>query len=519
METWFLIIVTACLAALLRAFLSLKPKLKLPPGPPAAPIISGLQWLGKSSTEMEAALRRLYSKYGPIVRITIGSRSAIFISSRDLAHQALVLKGAIFADRPKQSPVTKLLNVSSSRYGPTWRILRRNLTSQILHPSQTKEYCDARKWALNILFTRLISAASTDPAVKVVDHIMFTLFCLLVLMCFGHKLEESKIQEIEHVERQLLLSFVRFRILGSWPRLTRILLRSRWEELFSLWKKQKELLAPLIRARKDAADDQTSKLVTCYVDTLLGLEIQDDQSNEKRKLTEEEMVTACSEFLDGGIETTATVMQWIMANLVKYPNIQAKLLDEIRGVVGAEAQVREEDLAKMPYLKAVVLEGLRRHPPGHFVLPHSVSQDVELGGYLVPKAAFVNFAVAEMNWDPKVWEDPMEFKPERFLSDNGSGGPAEFDITGSREIKMLTFGAGRRICPGYGLAIHHLEYFVANLVWKFEWTAAEGHEVDLTEKQEFTITMKHPLQARISPRQKLIPDYKMSVPEPLLWNP
>ncbi|KAL6127708.1 hypothetical protein ACLB2K_071071 [Fragaria x ananassa] len=71
--------------------------------------------------------------------------------------------------------------------------------------------------------------------------------------------------------------------------------------------------------------------------------------------------------------------------------------------------------------------------------------------------------VADMGWDPEVWEEPMEFKPERFLN-KGEG--EEFDITGSREIKMLPFGVGRRICPGLGLALLHLEYFVANLVSK-----------------------------------------------------
>ncbi|CAN1217705.1 Cytochrome P450 89A9 [Linum perenne] len=97
--------------------------------------------------------------------------------------------------------------------------------------------------------------------------------------------------------------------------------------------------------------------------------------------------------------------------------------------------------------------------------------------------------VAEMGRDPKVWEDPMSFKPERFV-----------DIKGIKEIKMMPFGAGRRICPGYGLALLHLEYFVANLVWSFDWKAVEGDEVDLSEKQEFTVVMKNPLQANVSPR-------------------
>jgi len=320
-------------------------------------------------------------------------------------------------------------------------------------------------------------------------------------MCFGDKLEESKIREIEAVQRNLLLSFRRFQMLNFWPSLTRILLRKRWHELLSLRKKQEEVLIPLIRMRKDVADVGLNKSVTCYVDTLLNLEIQDDDSESKRKLTEEELVSDCSEFLNAGTDTTSTSLQWIMANLVKYPNIQVKLFQEIKEVIGEESdEVGEEDLSKMPYLKAIILEGLRRHPPAHFVLPHSVTQEVELAGYVVPQNAVVNFAVAEIGRDPKVWEDPMEFKPERFLPAKGTDVPTEFDITGSREIKMMPFGAGRRICPAFGLAILHLEYFVANLVWKFEWAAADGLEVDLSEKQEFTVVMKHPLNANISPR-------------------
>jgi len=161
---------------------------------------------------------------------------------------------------------------------------------------------------------------------------------------------------------------------------------------------------------------------------------------------------------------------------------------------GEKEEVKEEDLQKLRYLKCVVLEGLRRHPPGHFVLPHAVKEDVVLNGYLVPKNGTVNFLLAEMGWDPRVWEDPMEFKPERFLKDE------TFDITGSKEIKMMPFGAGRRICPGLNLALLHLEYFVANLVWNFDWKLPEGGHVDLSEKDEFTMVMKNPLQVHISPR-------------------
>ena len=151
--------------------------------------------------------------------------------------------------------------------------------------------------------------------------------------------------------------------------MTKILFRKKWEEFYQLYRdREKEnVLIPLIRARKSAelenlSKDKEDKFIVSYVDTLLDLQLP----NENRKLDEKEMVSLCSEFLDGGTDTTSTALQWIMANLVKCPHIQEKLFTEIKGVVGAEEQeVKEEDLHKMPYLKAVILEGLRRHPPGH----------------------------------------------------------------------------------------------------------------------------------------------------------
>nr|XP_009761651.1 PREDICTED: cytochrome P450 89A9-like [Nicotiana sylvestris] len=123
---------------------------------------------------------------------------------------------------------------------------------------------------------------------------------------------------------------------------------------------------------------------------------------------------------------------------------------------------------------------------------------MELSGYVIPKNSIIYFMVREMGLDPKVWKDPMKFKPERFLNTDRNGKP--FDITGSKEIKMMPFGVGRRIRLGYDFTLLHLEYFVANLVWHFEWKPVKGDDFDLTKELDFTFTMKNPLRARISPR-------------------
>ncbi|KAL6178773.1 hypothetical protein ACLB2K_050291 [Fragaria x ananassa] len=495
MATWFFLIVTTLfISFLVKTILSFISTNKLPPGPFIIPIISSLLWLRQTPYEMELALRKFHGQYGPIFNLHLGLNPKIFIASRSLAHQALVQNGAIFSDRPPALATDKIItsnqhNISSAGYGLTWRLLRRNLTSEILNPPLVKSYGAARKCVLDILTTRL-QVESESKGVVVVDHFQYAMFCLLVLMCFGYKLDEKQIKEVERVQRQLLLGLWRFRLLGVKPSITKFLFKKQWKEFLKIRKEQEDVLIPLIRARSKAKTkvEQSDEFVLSYVDTLWDLELPE----EKRKLEEGEMVSLCSEFLSAGTDTTSTALQWIMANIVKYPLVQERLFTEIKGVVEETAEeVKEEDLQKMPYLKAVILEGLRRHPPGHFVLPHKVTQDIVLDG-----------CVADIGWDSKVWEDPMAFKPERFLS----GGAGEgVDITGNREIKMMPFGAGRRICPASGLAMLHLEYFVANLVWRFEWKAVDGDNVDLSEKQEFTVVMKNPLQANISPRVMGLP--------------
>ncbi|KAL7189527.1 hypothetical protein ACSBR1_039221 [Camellia fascicularis] len=336
------------------------------------------------------SLRDLRGKYGPIITVRIGHRPAIFVSSHSIAHRALIQNGAHFSDRPKALATVKIFSsnqhtISSAAYGPTWRLLRRNLTSEILHPSRVKSYTHARQWVLGILIHRLLNSAedSSVEAVKVVHHFQYAIFCLLVLMCFGDRLDEKQITQIETVQRAMLLSSSRFNMLNYWPKLGKIVFHNSWNELLRMRQDQEEVLIPLIEARVDVlkqrrqGNQEEESSVVAYVDTLVDLELPD----EKRKLNNDEM----------------------------------------------------------------------------------------------------------MGWDLKVWDEPMEFKPERFLINNGGNGGREegegeatvvFDITGNKEIKMMPFGAGRRICPASGLALLHLEYFVANLVWYFEWTAADGNDGD-----------------------------------------
>ncbi|KAJ1295948.1 hypothetical protein BS78_01G261800 [Paspalum vaginatum] len=485
---------------------------RLPPGPAVVPVLGNLLWVRNHGIDILRAMRRLHARHGPVLALRMGSRLEIIVSDRRLAHAALVERGAALADRPGFASRDLLgLNaatISTSSYGPLWRLFRRNFVAEIANPARLRLFAPARAAVLAELSDKLRHRKEEDGTI--VETFQYAMFRLLVAMCFGERLDERAVRDIAAAQRDLLLSSsTKLRIFAFLPAVTTRLFRGRLQDMLSKRRRLKDMYMPLIDARRErkklgsAVPEPQDKATTttlphAYVDTLLDIRLNGDEGG--RALTDDEMIALCSEFLNGGTDTTSTALQWIMAELVKNPAIQDRLHEEIRDTMASTGSdhISEEDVHKMPYLKAVVLEGLRRHPPGHMVLPHAPAEDMELGGYVIPKGTMVNFMVADMGMDEQVWERPREFAPERFLP----GGDGEgVDITGTREISMMPFGAGRRICPGLNVATLHLEFFVANLVRAFEWLEQEGEEVDVEgEKAEFTVVMAKPLRARLVAR-------------------
>ncbi|XP_072978626.1 cytochrome P450 89A2-like [Typha angustifolia] len=299
---------------------------KLPPGPPSIPFLLNFIWQRKSIFDVEPLLRELHAKHGPIISVNIGFRLCIFIADSRVAHRALIQNGAAFADRPPAVDPNILFtcnqhDISTAPYGNFWRLLRRNLSSEILHPSRVKLFAPARRWVLGILLEKLETQREANEGITVVvESFHYAMFCLLGLMCFGEKLEEKTIIDIQVIESEMILSFTKFPIFAFFPKIMKLLFRKRWMEYVEMRRKLEEIFIPLIRARRD--NDKKKSFDFSYVDSILDLEIQEEE--QERKLTEDEMVTICSEFLTAGTDTTATPLQWIMANLVKRQEVQAR---------------------------------------------------------------------------------------------------------------------------------------------------------------------------------------------------
>ncbi|KAI0493779.1 hypothetical protein KFK09_023904 [Dendrobium nobile] len=509
---WLLLVFFSSLSLSFIVKLLRLPNLPKPTKPPLPPNISVLPFLAHllihrgSLQEITLLLRRFHTLHGPILslRLLPFAPPSIFISSSSLSHIALIHHADSFSNRPPPVEPNIFLtagnhDISSSNHGSLWSLFRRNLSSEVLHPSRLRHFTPARIWAVQLLLEKVRSHAGRHGFTPK-PNFQHAILCILAFMCFGEKLGESDIHEIDYLQSFLLRLFSTFNVFAFFPSITKLLFYKRWEDIVFARRKQAEIFLPLIRARRERKHNllEGSVVECCYVDSLLDIRLPDVDG--ERGLNDDEMVNLCHEFLSGSV-TTATALEWTMAEIVKHQRVQSKLLAEIESLKGTDEEeiIKEENLQRMPFLKAVVMESLRRHPPSHFVLPHSVKEELELNGYLIPVGAEVHFAVADVHWDRQNWDEPMEFKPERFM-DEGEGHAV--DITGSRGIKMMPFGVGTRSCPGYGFAMLHLEFLVANLVKEFEWKAEAGNEVDLSEEFDFTTVMKNTLTVHIVRRRQ-----------------
>jgi cytochrome P450 len=185
------------------------------------------------------------------------------------------------------------------------------------------------------------------------------------------------------------------------------------------------------------------------------------------------------------LDTTTTILQWAMAELVANPMVMHRVQLETRRVLAGQATIQESALKDMHYLRATIKETLRLHPPAS-LFPRECMQNCKIQGYDVPQGSTILTNVWAISRDPKYWDEPEKFKPERFEGDG------DVDFRGL-DFEFTPFGVGRRICPGIGFAHASIEIALASLLYHFDWnlpTGVEPGEVDMTEVFGVTLSRK-----------------------------
>ena len=203
-----------------------------------------------------------------------------------------------------------------------------------------------------------------------------------------------------------------------------------------------------------------------------------------------------------GTDTTTSILGWMMTELLKHPIVMQKLQAEVRNVVGDRTHITKDDLSSMHYLKAVIKETFRLHPPLPLLIPRESIQDTKVMGYDIGIGTQIIVNAWAIARDPSYWDQPEEFQPERFLN-------SSIDVKG-HDFQLIPFGAGRRSCPGLMFSMAMIELVIANLVHQFNWEIPSGvvgdQTMDMTETIGLSVHRKFPLVAVAS-----IPTYIRSV--------
>ena len=193
----------------------------------------------------------------------------------------------------------------------------------------------------------------------------------------------------------------------------------------------------------------------------------------------------------GGSETAATTLQWTMAELVRNPRVMRKAQDEVRRALAGQPKVTEASLAGLDYMRLVIKEALRLHPPAPLLLPRECRRDgCRVLGFDVPKGTMVLVNAWAISRDPAHWDAAEEFVPERFER----GGAVDFK---GSDMEYTPFGAGRRMCPGMAFGLANLELALAGLLYHFDWEMQGGEdagELDMTEEMDVTVRRRHDLR-------------------------
>ncbi|XP_063962669.1 cytochrome P450 2D26-like [Lytechinus pictus] len=194
---------------------------------------------------------------------------------------------------------------------------------------------------------------------------------------------------------------------------------------------------------------------------------------------ETNLLGSCIEILLGGLETTSTVVVWIVHTLASYPEAQRRVRQEILQVIGKDRLPRFSDHNRMPLTMAIIAECMRLRPAGPFHIAHIALEDLKVGAYDIPKGSPITLNIWHLAQSPTLWEKPKSFRPERFLTDDG-----KFD----RKHEPFLFGIGRRSCPGESLARVEIFLFTTFILQRFNIRLAEGVPVDIGTRASATVS-------------------------------
>lgn len=485
--------------ALLVSLLSRKKRHQQPPGPRCLPFVGNLLHL--LTSEPQVALRDLAKKHGPVMYLRLGHVDTVVVSSPATAQEVLQDSSVNFASRPKLlSPEIMCYentDIAFSPYGAYWRTLRKLCAVELLSARKVRHFAAIRdRETLAIV----ASATAATAAGKTVNLAHLLLTCsneITAKAAFGEGCgAELREQFLSAMELALMLGGG-FCFADLFPSLQFVDAVTGMRR--RLWQGRRQLDAifdTMIADCQARREEKKKTAATDREDDLLSVILRiKDEGDLEFPIGTKNIKAIIIDLFTGGTDTTASTVEWIMSELMRHPEVLAKVQEEVRRTLdNKRPEDHESHMHELGYMKLVIKEGLRLHPALPLLLPRVCRETCDIGGFKVLEGTRVMVNVWAIGRDPELWQDAEVFRPERF-----EDSVADFK---GMQFEYLPFGSGRRMCPGNTFGLAMVELMLARVLYYFDWklpAAVRVDELDMGTVVGITMKRRSPLHLVATP--------------------
>ncbi|CAL5392579.1 unnamed protein product [Camellia sinensis] len=407
---------------------------KLPPGPRKLFLIGNIhQLLG--SALAHHTLKKLATKFGPLMHLQLGEMSTIVVSSPEIAKEVMKTHDIVFVQRP-YSFASRILsydsqNIAFSPYGDYWRQMQKKFGRGSIESSKINE---------------------TSP-INLSKKIFVLMYGVTARVAFGRETEGQ--EEFVSIVEEVADLIDGFTIVDMYPsvKLFQVISGIRGT-LKKMHKRIDRILENIVndhRERKRITESGKGEEED-LVDVLLRIQKHGDL---EFPLTDNNIKAV---ILIARSETPSTIVDWAMSEMLKNPQVMKRAQAEARSVFDKKVNVGETCLHELKYLSSKAVNNVHLMDTTYLPRPKSLSM------------------LGAIGQDPKYWNEAEKFDPERFLD-------SEIDFKG-RDFEFIPFGAGRRICPAISFAIPNVELPLAQLLYNFDWKLPDGKNYEELDMEE-----------------------------------
>ncbi|XP_073405263.1 cytochrome P450 2G1-like isoform X1 [Dendrobates tinctorius] len=463
----------------------------LPPGPRPLPILGNLLQL--KSREIHKPILELSKKYGPVYTLYMGPKPAVVLCGFQAVKEALVDNGDKFSGRAE----FPIVDLTSKGYGiafsngERWKELRRFSLSTLrdfgVGRRSHEEWIQEEIQHLLDIFQET-NGSLFSPAFFIRRSIS-NVICSVI---FGRRFEytDPKLQTLLDLVAENLR-----RVDNIWVQLYNFIPSILYyfpgphHKLTENYQAQLDYAEAIVREHEATLDPSSPR---DYVDAFL-IKMQQESKNPHSEFNLPNLLSSALDIFFAGQESTSSTLGYGLLILLKHPHIKKKVQAEIENVVGRARRPCMEDRVKMPYTEAVIHEFMRFIDFFPLGVPHAVTENTIFRGYTLPKGMVIFPVLHSVLYDPTVFKRPQEFYPEHFLDQNGSFKKCE---------GFMAFSAGKRSCPGEGLARTELFLYLTSILQKFDIRSdIPPEDIDLSPEYSGFGKMAPTFQMRFIPIQ------------------